>query len=288
MRVLPVRKLQNNNGFSLTEVLFAIGTLAIGMLFIAGTFPVAIHFSTIATERTIAAVVADEAFAKIRLYAVGDPNDPNDDIDFTALKVDRHTDFNDVTFPATLTFGFDPNAFAYPSDPGINVSEKKYFWSALCRRVIDPTTGPTRLVQVTVFVSRKIGSGATYWRREPVTRALNPAVGWFYPVPVDVNVYQTTPDANELLINFVDPVEKTFINDGYTIVDDETGQIYRVLERYADDPGTAVREDEMILLDRPWGPGIVPGRVWRIWVVPPPVNGGRYPCIAIYQKVIRF
>ncbi|MHC4604164.1 MAG: type IV pilus modification PilV family protein, partial [Planctomycetota bacterium] len=223
-----MRKLQNNKGFSLTEVLFAVGTLAVGMLFVAGTFPVAIYFSTIATERTVAAVVADEAFAKIRLYAIGSPNDPNDDFNLSALIIGRHTDFNDANvFPAT--FGIDPNefpnGFAYPSDPDIHISGKKYYWSALCRRVVDLVKGPTQSVQVTVFVSRKIGSGTTYWRREPVTRAPNP-IGW-YPAPVDVNVTQIIPDANELSIIVLDPVEKTFINDGYTILDDETGQIYR-------------------------------------------------------------
>jgi len=277
VRVLPVRKLQNNNGFSLTEVLFAIGTLAVGMLFIAGTFPVAIHFATIATERTIAAVAADEAFAKIRLYAVGDPNNPDDDIDIDYLGIGWQTRFNDVNaFPATFMFGPDPNAFAYPSDPGIHISGKKYFWSALCRRV-DLTA---RLVQVTVFVSRKIGSGATYWRRNQDTGMFEP-IGSFYPMPIDVEVSQISPDANELTINFLDPanpVEKTFINDGYTIVDDETGQIYRVLERYASP------DDGRIRLDRPWRGGVS----GLVWVVPPPVNGGRYPCIAIYQKVIRF
>ena len=280
MRVLPVRKLRNNNGFSLTEVLFAIGTLAVGMLFIAGTFPVAIHFATIATERTIAAVVADEAFAKIRLYA--DPNEYNaiNDINMPYLegRWQTQTRFNDVNaFPATFTFGLDPNEFAYPSI-GTDISEKKYFWSALCRRVIvGPTTPPTRLVQVTVFVSRKIGSVATYWVRNQDTGTFAPIGS--YPMPIDVEVSQISPDANELTINFVDPVEKTFINDGYTIVDDETGQIYRVLERYASP------EDDRIRLDRPWRGGVLPGSVW---VVPPPVNGGRYPCIAIYQKVIRF
>ncbi|MHC4889778.1 MAG: type IV pilus modification PilV family protein [Planctomycetota bacterium] len=284
--MLQVRKLQNNKGFSLTEVLFAVGTLAVGMLFVAGTFPVAIYFSTIATERTVAAVVADEAFAKIRLYAIGSPNDPNDDFNLGLLRVDYHTDFNDANvFPAT--FGIDPNefpnGFAYPSDPDIHISEKKYYWSALCRRVVDPIKGPTQSVQVTVFVSRKIGSGTTYWRREPVTRLPNP-IGW-YPAPVDVNVIQIIPDANELSIVDViqgDVDERTFINDGYTILDDETGQIYRVLERYA------APDDDRIRLDRRWGPGIVPDKIWRVWVVPPPVNGGRYPCIAIYQRVISF
>ncbi len=259
------------NGFSLTEVLFAVGTLAVGMLFIAGTFPVAIYFSTIATERTIAAVAADEAFAKIRLYA--DPNQYDDvgDIDINYLGIDSQTRFNDVNaFPATL--GIDPNEFAYPSI-GTDISEKKYYWSAICRRVADPTTPPTRLVQVTVFVSRKIGGGGRYWVREPITRALGPIGS--YPMPIDVQVSQVGPDE----LSIVEPVEKTFINDGYTIVDNETGQIYRVLERYAGAPPI----DQVIKLDRPWrgGPG-------SVWVVPPPVNGGRYPCIAVYQKVIRF
>lgn len=256
------------NGFSLTEVLFAIGTLAIGMLFIAGTFPVAIYFSTIATERTIAAVVADEAFAKIRLYAIGDPNNLTDDINLNALEVNRHTYFND---PNVLPFSIDLNEFAYPST-GTDISEKKYFWSALCRRV-DLTT---ELVQVTVFVSRKIGSGTTYWVRNQDTGTFEPMGS--YPMPIDVVVSQIGPDE----LSIINPDEKTFINDGYTIVDDQTGQIYRVLERYA------APDDNRIRLDRPWGPGIIPGKVWRVWVVPPPVNGGRYPCIAVYQKVIRF
>ena len=62
------------HGFSLTEVVIAIGLLAVGMLFIAGSFPVSVHFTTVATERTIAATVADEAFAKIKLYGIYDPN----------------------------------------------------------------------------------------------------------------------------------------------------------------------------------------------------------------------
>lgn len=60
----------NKSGFSLTEVLLAMGTLVVGMIFVAGVFPMAIQLTTIATERSIAAVAADEAFAKVRLYGV--------------------------------------------------------------------------------------------------------------------------------------------------------------------------------------------------------------------------
>ena len=56
-----MRKKHQHRGFSLTEVLLALGTIAVGMTFVGGTFLVGIYFSTIATERTIAAVVADEA-----------------------------------------------------------------------------------------------------------------------------------------------------------------------------------------------------------------------------------
>ena len=247
-------------GFSLTEVLLAVGTFAIGMIFVAGVFPVAIRFTTIATERTIAAVVTDEAFAKIKLYSGVDTTW------LSALPPTGCVDFNDIVV-------LDRDEFAYPSTS--TLSEKHYYWSALCRRV-DPNS---QLVQVTVFVSRKIGSGTRY--RDP----LNPISSIVaYPKPVRVDILPTV-NANELEILDVVPIdgiEKTFINDGYTIVDNETGDIYRVVERYADTPDT-------ILLDRNWQGGDVapPAGGW-VWVVPPPIGGGRYPCVAIYQKVIRF
>ena len=244
-------------GFSLTEVLLAVGTLAIGMIFIAGVFPVAIHSTTIATERTVAAVVADEAFAKIRLYGGADPNW------LSTLSSSDCNDFSDLVL-------LNPNEFAYPStDPGI--MQKQYYWSALCRRVDGSN------IQVTVFVSRKVGASTRYWDRNPVTGNL--ILIATVPVPVRVNVL-TTGNPYELSIDDIDPeptiYEETFINDGYTIVDNETGDIYRVLERYRDN-------NTIILLDRPWDPGID-----KVWVVPPPIGGGRYPCIAIYQRVIRF
>jgi len=255
-------KLYNNYGFSLTEVLLAVGTLAVGMIFIAGIFPVGIYFTTIATERTIAAVVADEAFAKVRLHDV-DLTDPN-------LAINSSTPVREVALR-----NIAPSEFAYPST-STNPAGKQYYWSALCRLTeqYNGPDDPNRLVQVTVFVCRKIGAGGSYWARDLLDQLIDIAV---YPVPVRVKVL-ATGNLYELLIDDLVPVERTFINDGYTIVDDRTGQLYRILERYAPP------DDKTILLDRPWEGG-PPG--W-VWVVPPPVNGGRYPCIAIYQKVIRF
>jgi prepilin-type N-terminal cleavage/methylation domain-containing protein len=243
-------KLCKNCGFSLTEVLLAVGILSVGMIFIAGVFPAAIHFTTIATERSIAAVAADEAFAKIKLYG----------IDLNKLERDKLQDFNDVL----LAVDIDPNEFAYPST-GTDITQKQYFWSALCRLTeYGVTFNPNPPVQVTAFICRKTGPNLKYHKP-------NGGENGVRPMPVKVGVSGTVGN-NELTIIS----DETFINDGYTIVDNETGRIYRVLERYRDDPDT-------ILLDRDWEGGSPPNAVW---VVPPPVGGGRYPCIAVYQKVI--
>jgi type II secretory pathway pseudopilin PulG len=260
-----MRKNRNNFGFSLTEVLLALGTLSIGMIFVAGVFPVAIYFSTQASEQTIAAVVADEAIAKIRLFAVGDPIDPTDDLDFTQLIFNGLTNFEDA-FPPGVTI--DPGEFAYPSDPCNNILRTRYCWSALLRRVSpvgsEGPAPPGRLVQVTIFVCRKTSPSQVY-------RTSDGDDDSYLPVPVRVDV--SSAGGAELTIN--DPDRKTFINDGYTIMDDLTGRLYRVLERDRSQP-------DRIILDRPWQ-----GSGW-VWVIPPPRGGGRYPCIAVYQKLIRF
>jgi prepilin-type N-terminal cleavage/methylation domain-containing protein len=258
------------NGFSLTEVLMAVGILSIGLIFIAGVFPVGIHFTTVVTERTKAAIAADEAFAKIMLYGIDFirllDQDANTCVDFYEV-----ADVNeDANVPS--------DEFAYPST---DISRQKtYYWSALCRYIEGQS------VQVTVFVCRKIGAGTEYWCRNP-----DGSLGIFeddYPVPVWVEVSQ--PDGfnlDELQIIDSEPTdgtnEATFINDGCTIVDDTTGRLYRVLERIPYNRP----DNDIIKLDRDWrqNPSV---EQEKVWVIPPPVDGGRYPCIAVYQRVIKF
>jgi len=237
---------QQYKGFSLTEVLLAVGILAIGMIFISGTFLTGIHFATIATERTIAAVAADEAFAKIRLYGVSLTN-PN-------LLVDKLVPF-EVLNPIAA------EEFAYPSTKSL--VQKQYYWSALCRQV--NSNPANRLVQVTVFISRKVGNRSTY------------PGGAVRPVPVEVGVSTVAGAGNQYKLMINVPGEEIFINGGRTIADSQTGRLYRVLQRDADAPN-------IIVLDSIWQGGLS----GSVWVVPPPLGGGRYPCIAIYQKVIRF
>ncbi|MBN2181390.1 MAG: hypothetical protein JW715_05715 [Sedimentisphaerales bacterium] len=235
-----------NKGFSLTEVLLAVGTLAIGMTFVSGTFLAGVYLSTISTERTIASVVADEAFAKVRLFDI-DPTDPN----LTTDGLIRYEMLN-----AEITSG----EFAYPSTQ--TDYDKQYFWSALCRSAYPGSEN--RLVQVTVLISRRVGNNPTY------------PGGGNIPTPVEVGVsLGAGAEGNKLVIN--NSNQWAYINDGYKIVDNRTGGIYRVLQRDPDSPNT-------IVLDRTWQGQSADS----VWVVPPPVNGGRNPVVAVYQKLIRF
>lgn len=274
-----MRNKRTSRGFSLTEVLLAVGVLAVGMTFVAGVFPVAIHFTTISTERTIATIAADEAFAEIQLI-VGDPCCPIGASAFDNASLRPFEEQVNSIRMALKQGLIDPNVFAYPSTPG-NILQKQYFWSALCRKVEpNPPNPNSRLVQVTVFVCRKIGTAARYWNPDDPTHIVSAVL---YPMPVRVAVLRNlSMEANELLIvdrdSSDDIDEETFINDGCTIVDNRTGQIYRVVKR---EPGVPA----IVRLDRAWGSIAGPSEVW---VVPPPVNGGRYPCVGVHQRLIRF
>ena len=232
-------KQKQSGGFSLTEVLMAVGILSIGMMLVATMFPLGMHLTAVAAERTIAAVVADQAFAKIQLYGVDMLRliDPNECVDF-----------NDVSYNL-----INSSEFAYPAmEQG---GREQYYWSALCRK--DNSISSDRTVQVIVFVSRKRGAGLTYQ-------------GLDQPVPIQVTVDQGT-DNDEL--NSITAGEERLINSGSVIVDNATGQMYRVIDR----------QDNIIMLDRDWL-----GGTCIVWVIAPPDTGGANPTIAVFQKIIKF
>lgn len=252
-----IRKELKCQGFSLTEILLAVGTLAIGMLFIGGTFLVGVHFATVSTEQTIAAIAAEEAFTKIKLIAE-DPCCPilATDFDYGDMKSFEQA-ANDIRVRNGLN-SININEFAYPSTTIVEATQKQYYWSCLCRRV-----GLSN-VQVTVFVSRKLG-GTTLYQG-----------GAIRPTPMVISVSGNI-DSDTLVITELDKI--TWINDGYKILDNKTGQIYRVLRR--DTPPN----DNRIKLQEQWQAPMSPDKVW---VVPPAIGGSRNPCIAIYQRVVRF
>ena len=253
-------------GFSLSEVLIAVAILAMGLVFIAGTFPVGIGLTTVAVERTTAAVVAEEAFAKIKLYGVN-LNDP-----------DWLDDPDQQRYEKVASTSLDPTEFAYPSTG--TAFERQYYWSALCR----VTDDDPHLVQVTVFVSRKTNPGLMYPDAPdgPEDIPLSGKYDWSVPVlfPGGEDVLKLV--STNILFAFLPGLEgrfiRTFIDTNATIMDDVTGQLYRVQQMEKDVDAL------IVVLDRPWqGPNQV-----KVWVVPRAIGGGRYPCIGIFQRIIRF
>ena len=241
----------------------AVAIMATGMIFVGGVFPVAIRFSTIATERTTAAIVADEAFAKIKLITISHGIKASD-FNYAAM-----LSFEDVVnakraIQQPPLGKIDVDEFMYPSTT-VN-RPKKYSWAALCSRVI----GDTNSVQVTVFVCSK----TTENYRDPIA-PLTDTVTTPQPVPVTIK-----EGSNNSEIWIDNSAEDSFINDGYTVVD-ELGNLYRVLERDVD-------TGYLVTLEKGWrGVDLSSVPTGTVWTVPPPVNGGKGPCLAVYQKIIR-
>lgn len=295
-----MNRIRNNTGFSLTEVLIAVGIMAVGLVMVAMVFPVGVKLTALTTERTIGAVAADEAFAKIQLYGLrnfqywpsaqiagGDPNATYytcDDFQYASLFAQDPIDLiygnlNDVPLDPTWS------EFRYPSTVLSAGQQQNYHWSALCRRM------GAKQVEVTVFVTRKIAPASLYraWNYDvsgPVySAALNSP--WPKPVPVNVDYFNAQP--NQLIIKngpaFLATESIYFFDDGYTIVDDSTGKIYRLLE-VDHASGTLTLQQEWVWLGSPLSPVDEVDRT--IWVVPPAVGSDRYPCVGVYQKSLRF
>jgi len=270
------------------EVLIATGIMAIGLVMVATIFPVGVKLTTLTTERTVGAVVADEAFAKIQLYGlrdfqywpVGDPNEACTDFQYAIkptidFNVDGSINISDVALSVW-------DEFLYPSATMPAGQDNNYHWSALCRRM------GAKDVQVTVFVNRKIGSGAGFYGYDSALVPTIPPVpynDWPMPVRVEVN----REDSKILTIDTAGVWSNTaleFFDDGYMIVDDLTGNKYRVLEV---DPlsGTLKLQGDWVG-DLTAVPPLTYPVPTLIWVVPPAVGSDRYPCVGVYQKVIRF
>ena len=259
-----MKKSSTQSGFSLAETLIALGILAVGMMFIAGAFPVAIQLTTVSVERTTAAVIAEEAFAKVKLYAKGDPVKNaagNDDIDMQKLSTSDLIDITDLSidaFPSLRDVG--QYEFTYPSTGPPLDPNSRYCWSALCRLTGPASENPP--VQVTVFVCRKTGRTLQFHKDSGGTSD--------WPAPCKISVKGIAN--NQLQLDS----EKTYVNDDCTIVDDNTGQIYRVVRRLP------APNDNKVQLERAWQGGT------EAWIVPPAVGGGRNPCIGVFQKEIKF
>jgi hypothetical protein len=265
-------------------MLIATGIMAIGLVMVATVFPVGVKLTSLSTERTIGAVVADEAFAKIQLYRLRDfdlwpVTDPTVEcVDFQYIV--KEQDFNeDGTIDSGDARESDWDEFRYPSTLVPVGENRNYHWSAICRKMEDSD----KEVQVTVFVTRKVAAASQYRAWDAIADNVAALSDWPKPVKVQID---SVVDPRTLEFSTTGPWSadtREFFDDGYTIVDNYSGRIYRVLE--VKDTGTDNLPDTLVL-QQDWVDSGLSNET--IWVVPPAVGSDRYPCAGVYQKIIRF
>jgi prepilin-type N-terminal cleavage/methylation domain-containing protein len=249
------------NGFSLTEVLMAAGILSVGIMLVATMFPAAIYLTTVASEKTFAAIVADQAFAKMRLYGIKTVSDPNQ------TKIFRRywEDMNDV---------IDFEEYTYPSFDG----KWQYGWVPLCKKLNDDPCDLQYLVKL--YVSRRTNPNQKFFSSGTLVGNSD------MPIPISVKVVYTSPNkllidrfTNGPVIDFISPPPAT------AIVDDQSGRVFRITSKDAEDT-----TGRTVLIDRRWDKDI--NTPDNIWLLPAAVidkkPAGRNPDVEIFQKIITF
>jgi hypothetical protein len=307
-----------NSGFSLTEVLISAGILAVGFMLIATVFPVGIHLTAVATERNIGATAADEAFAKLKIYGVNPTSLPltglpptSQCIVFSAANLPDQTYLRlyenligMTTVPGVISgpeiaavlrdAGLRLNAESlYPSIPEHTYQtdltlEPKYCWSALCRRT-ESMSGPRR-VQATVMVSRRGIGSAKYASWEP---GPDPAGPWVWgttdrpvPVPIEVEALGTSPTDT---IKIPNPDLAGYITENSVLVNSRDGRVMVVLRVEADRLTIVLKDKVFAFTGSPSTCWVVPPPVkYESHTLDPPVVGGRYPCVGVYQQELDF
>ena len=253
---------KRKSGFTLTEVLISAGILAIGFMLIAGAFPVGVKLTATATERSIGSVASQEAEAKIRLHGINDAT-------LFSSKCRRYVQVFGV---APATFDEMKDGY-YPTTNLIEVEDKKYHWTALCRRV------GANEAQLNIFVCRLGGEDVSY----PDPDVAGDVVDVPKPFKVD-GLTQVDTDKFEVPAGY-----KSYFSEGTVIVDNVTGASYTVMERNLEPSG-----DWTIVLDAEPPPPLVFN---GFWVIPSPVFDttktpmeleGRWPCVYHIQTVIEY
>jgi prepilin-type N-terminal cleavage/methylation domain-containing protein len=242
-----------HNAFSLTEVLIAAGILSIGIMLVATMFPAALYLTATASEKTMAAIVADEAFAKIQIYGIVDPTRS------TTRFVRYWQDMSDKIYK---------DEYVYPSFSG----NAQYSWVPLCKKLNSDPLDKRYLVKV--FVTRKTNPNQRFYTDATYSDAND------WPVPVANDSFTFT---SPKYLTLTRSVEKDLINPppSTIIIDNVSGRTFRIVRR----------DDMVVTLDRDWDKDI--NEPENILYMPAGIGpdgkpSGKNPDIEIFQRIIDF
>jgi type II secretory pathway pseudopilin PulG len=164
--------------FSLVEILVAIFVLSIGLIMIAGVFPVAVKWTADDAQTSIAQVIAKNAVATIETqYASPSGTFPVAALNLTATPP-NYTGYG----PFCYNFGNSspyPNANPAPAAPG-SIPPGVYYWSALILPAssgyagITPGPQTSNLYTIYVFVFNKGDINNTFTAGGPGALAMQP------------------------------------------------------------------------------------------------------------------
>jgi prepilin-type N-terminal cleavage/methylation domain-containing protein len=235
----PQRTRPTRTGFSLVEILIAVMILGIGLVMIAGAFPVGLQYYGESNDKTIAALLAHSAVAAVKMYRT-----PDAETAFTAST--DWTYFADAkgqlavcecfNASAGVKYLFDPSVPGHsggllesmlggadindwlPQSERVYRPDPQYACQLFYQRMSEPDHGgapgsATRMFQVFVLVQKSpAGRTGTYDQRFPPPSAPL-AVGG-----VNATAQTFTLDASAA------------VAEGAAVIDLSTGDVYSVIE----------------------------------------------------------
>lgn len=275
----------------------AMGILGVGLVLIAMVFPVGVKLTSVAAERTIGTIAANEAFAKMQQWGFPLQSDWLTVPGQASMEYVNLVNAKYRTVPGWILKDPAWDEFLYPS-AATQGQPRSYHWSGLCRRIDE------RQVQVTVFLTRKIAADMRYYSQNYYFAThnyirSNEAV---WPSPVPVMLQYNPSNLKELRVLDGAGNEYWNLNPGQTraafgffdnntvLVDDRNGNIYTVME-YKASTQNGPRDTLVLLEGMRWngyafGAAPLPSDPLRFWVIPPGVGSTRNPVIGVVQKTL--
>ena len=274
----------HKTGFSLTEVLVAMGIMTVGMMLVLTLFPLGVQLTIKSVQDNMASIVAEEAFAKVRLHI----DDASAFMGDSSLKTDETASYYhfDTSGDIKSLNGVDieewdtyyPSTVLRAAADADQPKESKYSWSALVR----PVNKAAGIFQVTVLVFHRSAFQAIFY--DGSGTAVNKGTSAkLQPLKVKIDYATAVHQDDWLKLDG----EYWLIAENSPVIDDKTGRLYSIEERRINGNTVEFR------IDRDWQElyGIASDSTTNsvpdyVWIVPPAANASGTNCIGVFQRIM--